>query len=176
MQYSIAYMYHIFFMHSSVDEHLDCFHVLWKWKKKVKVLVAQSCLILCDPMDCSLPGSSVHGIVQARMLEWEAILFSRGSSWLRDWTWVSCIAGEFLTFWATVNYAAINVGMHASFQIMVSFEWMPREGLLAPVVTLCLVFKRTSKLFSIVAVPIYMPTNSVGGFPFLYTLSSIYYL
>ena len=90
-------------------------------KKKVKVLVAQSCLILCDPMDCSFPGSSVHGIVQARMLEWEAIVFSRGSSWLRDWTWVSCIAGEFLTFWATVNYAAINVGMHASFQIMVSF-------------------------------------------------------
>ena len=59
--------------------------------------------------------------------------------------------------------------------------WFPlgrcqERDLLDPVVTLCLVFKRTSKLFSIVAVPIYMPTNSVGGFPFLYTLSSIYYL
>ena len=42
-----------------------------------KVLVAQSCLTLCDPMDCSLPGSSVHGILQARILEWVAILFSR---------------------------------------------------------------------------------------------------
>ena len=43
----------------------------------VKVLVAQSCLTLCDPMDCSLPGSSVHGILQARILEWVAIPFSR---------------------------------------------------------------------------------------------------
>ena len=44
---------------------------------KVKVLVAQSCLILCDPMDCSPPGSSVHGILQARILKWVAIFFSR---------------------------------------------------------------------------------------------------
>ena len=56
---------------------------------------------LCDPMDCSLPGSSVHGILQARMLEWVAILLTRGSSWPRDWTQVSCIAGRFLTVWAT---------------------------------------------------------------------------
>ena len=42
-------------------------------------LVAQSCPTLCDPMDCSLPGSSVHGIFQARVLEWVAIAFSRGS-------------------------------------------------------------------------------------------------
>ena len=42
--------------------------------------VTQSCLTLCDPMDCSLPGSSVHGIFQARILEWVAISFSRGSS------------------------------------------------------------------------------------------------
>ena len=46
--------------------------------------VAQSCLTLCDPMDCSLPGSSVHGILQARILEWVAISFSRGSSQPRD--------------------------------------------------------------------------------------------
>ena len=46
----------------------------------VVVKVAQSCLTLCDPMDCSLPGSSVHGILQARILEWVAIPFSRGSS------------------------------------------------------------------------------------------------
>ena len=51
--------------------------------------VAQSCPTICDPMDCSLPGSSVHGILQARILEWVAIPFSRGSSQLRDWTWVS---------------------------------------------------------------------------------------
>ena len=65
------------------------------------VLVAQSCLTLCDPMDCSLAGSSVHGILQARILEWVVIPFSRGSSGPRDWTCISCIAGGFLTVWAT---------------------------------------------------------------------------
>ena len=51
---------------------------------------------LCDPMDCSPPGSSVHGILQARILEWVVISFSRGSSQHRDQTWVSCIAGSLL--------------------------------------------------------------------------------
>ena len=54
----------------------------------------------CDPMDCSLPGSSVHRILQARILEWVAISFSRGSSQPRNWTWVSCIAGRFSSNWA----------------------------------------------------------------------------
>ena len=63
--------------------------------------VAQSCPTLCDPMDCSLPGSSVHGIFQARILEKVAIYFSRGSSWPRDWTQVSCIVGRRFTVWAT---------------------------------------------------------------------------
>ena len=69
--------------------------------EKVKVLVAQSCPTLCYPMDCSPLGSSVHRILQARILEWVAMPFSRGSSWSRDWTWVSCIAGWFFTVWAT---------------------------------------------------------------------------
>ena len=56
--------------------------------------VAQSCPTLCDPMDCSPPGSSVHGIFQARILEWAAISFSRGSSQPRDWTQVSRITGR----------------------------------------------------------------------------------
>ena len=54
----------------------------------------------CDPMDCGLPGCSVHGIFQARILEWIAISFSRGSSQPRNWTRVSCIAGIFFTNWA----------------------------------------------------------------------------
>ena len=54
------------------------------YPRKVKVLVSQSCVNLCDPMDCSLPGSSVHGILQARLLEWVAILFSRGYSQTSD--------------------------------------------------------------------------------------------
>ena len=56
---------------------------------------AKSCLTLCDPMDYSPPGSSVHGISQARILEWIAISFSRGSSPSRDGTGVSCMAGGF---------------------------------------------------------------------------------
>ena len=63
--------------------------------------VAQLCLTFCDSMDCSSPGSSVHGIVQARILEWVAISSSRGSSRPRDQTQVSCIAGGFFTIWAT---------------------------------------------------------------------------
>ena len=61
----------------------------------VCVLITQSCLTLCDPMNCSPPGSSVHGILQARILEWVAISFSRD---LPDpGTWVFCIAGRFFT-------------------------------------------------------------------------------
>ena len=59
--------------------------------------VAQSCLTLCDPMDCSLPGSSVHGIFQAIVLEWIAISFSRGSSHSRDRTQVSRIVDRRFT-------------------------------------------------------------------------------
>ena len=58
---------------------------------------AQSCPTLCNPVDCSPPGSSVHGILQARILEWAAISFSRGSPQPRDRTWVSCTAGRLST-------------------------------------------------------------------------------
>ena len=61
-----------------------CYMSKLKWFAKEEVLVIQSCLTLCDPMDYSLPGSSVHGILQARILEWVAISFSKGSSWPRD--------------------------------------------------------------------------------------------
>ena len=63
--------------------------------------VAQTCPTLCYPKDYSLSGSSDHGISQARILEWVAISFSRASSWPRDWTWVSHIAGGLFTIWAT---------------------------------------------------------------------------
>ena len=54
----------------------------------------------CDPMDCSLPGSSVHGIFQARILEWVAISFSKRSPWPRNWIRISCTAGRYFTEWA----------------------------------------------------------------------------
>ena len=63
----------------------------------VKCEVAQSCLTLCDSMDCSLSGSSVHGIFQVRVLEWIAISFSRGSSRPRNRTQVSRIVGRRFT-------------------------------------------------------------------------------
>ena len=64
------------------------------------MLVTQLCPTFCDPMDCNLPGSSVHGILQARILEWVAISFSRGSSLPGDCTQVSPIVGRSLTIWA----------------------------------------------------------------------------
>ena len=63
--------------------------------------VTQSCPTLCNPVDCSLPGSSLHGILQARILEWVAISFSRGSSQPRDRTRVSHIADRRFNCWAT---------------------------------------------------------------------------
>ena len=87
---------------------LRCVQVLSKcnffWKtgfssarewKKVKMLVASLCPTLCDPIDWSLLGSSLHGILQARILKWLAM------SSFRDLTWVSSIAGRFFTVWAT---------------------------------------------------------------------------
>ena len=65
------------------------------------MLVAQSCPTLWDHRDCSLPGSSVHGILQARILDWAVIPFSQFSSQLRRWTQVSCIAGRFFIMWTS---------------------------------------------------------------------------
>jgi len=76
---------------SSISLHCS----LKKWSE-----FAQLCPTFCDPMDCSLPGFSVHGIFQARVLEWVAISFSKGSSQAGDWTRVSNIAGRCFTLWA----------------------------------------------------------------------------
>ena len=66
----------------------------------MKAIVAQSCTTLCNPMDYRPPGSSVHGIFQARILQWAAAPFSRGSSQPRDWTLVSRIASRFFSILA----------------------------------------------------------------------------
>ena len=83
---------------------------------KVKTLVTQLCLILCDPMDCSPPGFSVHGILQAKILEWVAIIFSRESSRPRDRTLVSCISGRFCTTW-TIREA---LSLRSDYSFMIS--------------------------------------------------------
>ena len=84
-------------------------------------------LTLCDPVDCSPPGSSVHGIVQARILEWVAMAFLRGSSQPGDWTCISCIAGRFVTHWATWEACTCHIeqinqcssrGLHSHWQFL----------------------------------------------------------
>ena len=76
-----------------------CHKTSWWWQECVHAKSLRAWL--CDPMDRGPPGSSVHRILQARILEWVAIPFSRGSSCPRDWTHVSCIASRFFTIWDT---------------------------------------------------------------------------
>ena len=99
--WATSWLYHLCSFYSSQStltcRYLSSWSLLWA-ELKVKVLVTQSCPTLCDPMDYRPPGSSVHGILQARILEWVAVSFSSGS-YLQ--TQVSCMTGRFLTIWAT---------------------------------------------------------------------------
>ena len=81
-------------------------------------LIAQLCPIICNSMDCSPPGFSVHGILQARILKWVAISFSRGSSRPRGWTRVFCVTGRFFTIWATRE--AQSGGCHRKVKVLVA--------------------------------------------------------
>ena len=94
-------IYHIDLVYDSNHWHFcdsQCFPGGTTGKEKtVKVLVPQLCPTICDPMDCSPPGLFVQGILQARILEWFAIPYSRISSQSRDRTQVPCIAGGFCT-------------------------------------------------------------------------------
>ena len=81
----------------------------------VLCLVAQSCPTLWNPLDCSPPGSSVHGILQARILEWVAVLSSRGSFWPRDWTSVSCLLAAQVLLWKWKSLSCVGLfGSHGS--------------------------------------------------------------
>ena len=111
-------MYLKFISHSlpaitTVDQTFTTFHL--NQLCMPECLVTQSSLTVCYPMDCSLPGSSVHGILRARIPEWVAIPFSRGSSQPRDWAWVSYIAGRFYTVWVTKT--AILTSQLVSWQV-----------------------------------------------------------
>ena len=87
--------------HVSIQLARDSVSYATAAKATQQLVLVSKCLTLCNPMDWSPPGSSVHGIPQARTLEWVAIPFSRGSSQPRDQTQVSCIEGWFFTIWAT---------------------------------------------------------------------------
>ena len=93
--------------------------VLWtRWSPRlahcltVLCLVAQSCPTLCNPMDCSPPGSSVMGVLQARILEWVAMPSSRGSSRPRDRIRISCIAGRFYSLSELIANSIAEVPRH----------------------------------------------------------------
>ena len=92
---------HSHLAHIAAINHFSLGHSSLRRKVKVKMLFFQSCLTLCDPMDCSSPGSSIHRIFETRKLKWVAISSSRGLSQSKDWTQVSCIAGRLFTDWAT---------------------------------------------------------------------------
>ena len=92
--------------------------------------VTQSCPTLCDPMDCSLPVSSVHGIFQAVVLEWVAISFSRGSSQPRDGTRVSRVVDRRFTVWATTcNYVYPQIPTNRNSQLLfiMNLSWIVRS-------------------------------------------------
>ena len=99
LSHSIAKIYKLIFHGGKKNRShipMDIHHLICLITMKVKVKVTQLCLTLCDPVDYT-----VHGILQARILEWVAYPFSRGFFWARNQTGVSCIAGTFSTNWAT---------------------------------------------------------------------------
>ena len=97
---------------SSTDEWIKKLWYIYTMEHSVQFSsVAQSCPTFCNPMDCSLPGFSIHGISQAKVLEWGAIAFSS------------------FHVLAIVNSAAVNNGVHVSSSILVSSGYMPRSGI-----------------------------------------------
>ena len=95
---------------------------------------AQSCLILCDPRGYRPPGSSVHGISQARILQWVAIPFARGSAWHRDRTCVSCISctgRQILYQWATWEAIYVYMNMHTCMCVYTEKALAPHSSTLA---------------------------------------------
>ena len=184
-QYSIAYIYHIFFICLSVDEHLGCLHVLaivnsaamnigWKiprteepggvaksrtWLSWLHFHFSLSsieegngnplqCSCLENPRDGGVWWAAIYGVAQSR-------------TWLKRLSSSSMNTGVYVSFWIKVlSFPGIGPGL----------------GLLDHTGTLFLVFKEIVTVFSLVAAPSYIPTSTVGGFPFLHTLSSIYYL
>ena len=112
---------------------VGCRFLLQCIKVKSESEIAQSCLTLSDPLDCSLPGSSVHGIFQARVLEWVALSFSRRSCQRKNWTWVSCVSciGRCALYhWATRE--APEYSFMGNFCIMRNFKGAQLVYILCP--------------------------------------------
>ena len=102
--------------------------------------VAQLCLTLCDPVDCSPPGYSIHRVFQARVLDWVAISFSRGSFRPRGWTQVSHIAGRCFTIWAIREaplYILIAYEVNIIFHFLVDFTFLFSKILISKFFKIC---------------------------------------
>ena len=112
---------HLFILPSAPAMHLlNCINFMWhihsKLQKYMHLLCAQSLShVWLFATPCSPPGSSVHGILQAEILVWVAISFSRESSQPRDRTQVSCMAGRFFTIWATLTRTLLSSLSHSAF-------------------------------------------------------------
>ena len=107
-----------------------------KWVISSCVWAVLSCVQLCDPMACSLPGSSVHEILQARILEWLATLSSRGSSWPRDQTHVSCVSCIASATWEAPISSYVT---HGNCQVLCLWKVLsahPSPSVLSPFVLL----------------------------------------
>ena len=106
MQSCYKYLLRFYYKRNFPREESDRVHAITKLsarrnneESQYKIIMHACSVNLCDPMDCSSPGSSVHGIFQARILEWIAIPFSRGFSQFRDWIHISCIGRQILYHW-----------------------------------------------------------------------------
>ena len=99
-------------------------------------LVAQLCPTLCNPKDCSPPGFSINGILQARILKWVAISFSRGSSCPRDRTRISCLSRQTLSHWASREVQAYmhstDKRQHSSWDASPQASWYRDDSVLSP--------------------------------------------
>ena len=104
-----------------------------------KTEVAQACLTLCNPMDHSIPVSSVHGIFQARVLEWVAISFSRGSYWPRDRTRVSHIAGRRFTIWATREVTLGKERINRTWA-WGAYKWICKTAFVSQRIKICIIY------------------------------------
>ena len=99
--FSVSLSFFIIRMGIIILDSQYCCKLMCKLLCKCESVSPQSCPTFCNPLDCTPPGFSVHGILQARKPEWVAMSSSRGSSWPRDQIWASCIAGRFFTIWTT---------------------------------------------------------------------------
>ena len=111
-------------------------------------LVAKSCLILATPWTVARQAPSLHGILQARILEWVAISFSRGTSWSRNWTQISRIAGRCFTYWAMwdifhwrhthiqqISFRTITI-WHSASLLLIKWRWIIIKVFILVIVTL----------------------------------------